>query len=510
MRNDEDEARPADSLRTAPIVAAAERTLATFDLTGVGVAVVSPHGDAALGVGLRDRGDERPYTATTVQNIGSISKVFAVDTVAQLVEAGAADWHDPLTEHLPRFAFPRGGGALPTLLDVAAYRCGTTISPLGYYLFDAARTGDATRREGVRRYGSLSLPRPLRTGWEYGSELFSLLGSVVEHHTGRDWEDVVRDGLMVPLGMSRSGDHRALLAADEPSMYYQRASDGHVVEVPSDYHDARHWNNPGGGVHTCAEDMVAWMKLHLPNRGRPGGVLGKEAARGLLDPVVLRSTDTAPPGTLLRGTATGWVWWQFPNRRVYVKSGGNPGILTLVALVPEADVGVHVQFNQDSSPEASEALVLKVLDLLIDGSESRDWDVTLRDRLRASALNEPTRAGAAGSRWPSEPAGPPHHAGTYSAAGAYSGTVDLEEHGRTSVMRLGRFTWRWNFVTEDHALVDLDCDFLGVDELSGSLATEEQVVARLDRDEVGTVVGFSLTDGADTIGFHRELRAATT
>ena len=58
---------------------------------------------------------------------------------------------------------------------------------------------------------------PAHHAFHYSNLAYGLLGQVVERVTGQDWETVVRERVLDPLGMARTG----LVPADDRAHGYQ-------------------------------------------------------------------------------------------------------------------------------------------------------------------------------------------------------------------------------------------------------------------------------------------------
>ncbi|MCW2665873.1 MAG: beta-lactamase [Frankiales bacterium] len=140
------------------------------------------------------RGDVAEPHADVQYRLGSITKPLAAVTVMRLRDEGLVDLDDPLDTHLA--GTPFGGRTVGQLLShLAGVRAespgswwerspGTTLDGLG--LDDADRVLPGSRR------------------FHYSNLGFGLLGELVAAVRGRPWEDVVRDEVLLPLGMTRT------------------------------------------------------------------------------------------------------------------------------------------------------------------------------------------------------------------------------------------------------------------------------------------------------------------
>ena len=80
------------------------RTMKTFDVPGIAVAIVKDGKIAfAKGYGVRKLGDPTPVDENTLFGIGSNTKAFTAAALATLVDQGKISWDDPVYQRLPGF-----------------------------------------------------------------------------------------------------------------------------------------------------------------------------------------------------------------------------------------------------------------------------------------------------------------------------------------------------------------------------------------------------------------------
>src|SRR3954452_14823191 len=149
------------------------------------------------------RGDV-PDPATDVQyRLGSISKTVTAVAVMRLRDEGRLGLDDPLQQAVP--GTPLGDRTVGQLL---AHLAGATSeSPGGWWervpggsLAELRLTGEDVVLGAARRF-------------HYSNLGFGLLGALVARHRGRPWADLVRDEVLAPLGMTRTGPRPADRAA---------------------------------------------------------------------------------------------------------------------------------------------------------------------------------------------------------------------------------------------------------------------------------------------------------
>ncbi len=170
--------------------------------------------------------------------IGSITKPMVAVAVMRLVEEGKVALHDPIGAHLPD-----APAVDATLAELLSHTSGLPAEPAGAWW---ERAGGSTWEQIV----ASDLPRLVAPGtrYHYSNVGFAVLGRLVEVARGRSWDEVLRDELWVPLGMTATGrvpvgphvrgyavHPHADLVHDEPvADYLAMGPAGELWSTPSD------------------------------------------------------------------------------------------------------------------------------------------------------------------------------------------------------------------------------------------------------------------------------------
>ncbi len=199
--------------------------------------------------------------------------------------------------------------------------------------------------------------------------------------------------------------------------------------------------NPAGGVNANATDMAAWMQVLLAEGRLADGtrLVSERTFRQIVAPVTPIAVAT-PPAELsamranFRGYALGLNVTDYRGRRMLTHTGGLPGYVSRVTLVPDLGLGVAVLTNQESG-EAFSAITHYIVDA-VAGAADTDWLAayqTVRARLDAAEAVREREAGAA-RRADSTPSLPlASYAATY--ADAWYGDIVVTHEGSRLVMR---------------------------------------------------------------------------
>ncbi|MFA6311089.1 MAG: serine hydrolase domain-containing protein [Sterolibacterium sp.] len=166
-------------------------------IPGASVAVWHGEEESLAAAGVLNRATGVEATPDSVFQAGSITKVLTATLLLQLREQGRLDLGDTLGKHLPRMA----GTPLEQipLLCLLSHRGGIPCDIED----DTGNGADCISRfvDLLARREVLYPPGLLAA---YSNAGYVLLGAVCEQVTGRSWDDLLRDNILIPAGMSHS------------------------------------------------------------------------------------------------------------------------------------------------------------------------------------------------------------------------------------------------------------------------------------------------------------------
>lgn len=357
-------------------VAAFEKLIRTAQadqrLPGVVAAVV--HGDEIVWQGAA--GIARPGEPATPEHavrIGSITKTFTAAAILQLRDAGALDLDDRLEQHLD---VPAHRG--PTIRRLLAHLSGLQREPPGE-IWQTLVDPDEQALLASLPDAEQALPPGQR--FHYSNLAFALLGQVVARHAGAPWWDAVRERLVEPLGLARTGFDPV---GDHLDGYWVRPYED-VLE--REVHVRLQGTAPAAQLWSTVADLCAWGRFLGGGAGAGGAGAGGAAGAAGGDVLAeatreeMRIPQTIADDLWLRGFGLGVILYR-RGERVYVGHGGAmPGFLSEVVYSARDGVGAAVSANVTSGFDAQGL----ALDLAEQAAESllgpREW--TLGDEAPA-------------------------------------------------------------------------------------------------------------------------------
>ncbi|MEO9181448.1 MAG: serine hydrolase domain-containing protein, partial [Acidimicrobiales bacterium] len=170
-----------------------------------------------------------PPDSSTVYRIASCSKSFTVAMLLTLRDHGLVCLDDSITDFVPEFTQAREARVFeaPTLRMLMSMSGGLpTDDP---WADRQESISNAELRERVAN--GVMLTHAPGTRFQYSNLGYALLGQVVERVAQRPFQELVRDEILVPLGLGDTGYSETCVDARRLAHGYRRRT-GEWVELP--------------------------------------------------------------------------------------------------------------------------------------------------------------------------------------------------------------------------------------------------------------------------------------
>ncbi|MBE0594704.1 MAG: serine hydrolase [Gemmatimonadales bacterium] len=414
--------------------------MSAFQVPGVSVAIVKD-GRVVLakGFGVRRLGESVAVDARTLFGIASNTKAFTATALGILVEEGKLAWDAPVIDYLPwfRLSDPYVTTQL-TIRDLLVHRSGLGLGA-GDLMWWPPSTYD--RREIARRLRYLPLATSFRSAYAYDNVLYLIAGAVIETVSGLSWEDFVTERILRPVGMTGSNVLHSAAGTDGNVAATHAEVEGVVRPIAPFLSDN---TNPAGGINSNAEDMARWMIVQLDSGRLAGGerLFTPRTTRELWSLVTPMPIGRVPPALAplqanFLGYALGFQVNDYRGRKLVSHTGGLPGYVSKVAMIPDIRLGVAVLTNQESGAAFS-AISYRVLDHYL-GAEPHDWLDAYSTLMAqsAAAVAQAERGTAAERDSTSRPSLPlERYAGTY--RDVWYGDVTVAHENGKLIIRFAR------------------------------------------------------------------------
>src|SRR3954463_1316009 len=392
---------PQTTARVAPdIDAVVQRAMTTFEVPGISLAIVKD-GKVVVskGYGVRALGQPALVDAKTLFGIASNTKAFTATALGILVEEGKIRWDAPVIDYVPWFQMSDAYVTREmTVRDLLVHRSGLGLGA-GDLLWWPSSTYN--RKEIARRLRHIPLSTSFRSAYAYDNVLYLVAGEVIESVSGQSWEDFVSSRILAKVGMTGSNVRHSDATKKANIATPHAAVEGKVRPIaPFDSDNT----NPAGGINSNAEDMAKWMLVQLAE-----GKLADGSA--LIKPATARAITTlvtpiplgpgAPELSAIRpqfnGYGLGFGLRDYRGHKLVTHTGGLPGYVSKVAMIPDQQLGIAILTNQEST-NAFEAIANSIMDAYL-AAPTTDWVAAYQAiEKRAAAVNAGVTQSSAAAR----------------------------------------------------------------------------------------------------------------
>ena len=351
--------------------------------------------------GVRKRGSAERITLADRFHLGSCTKAMTATLVAMIVEEGKLHWSTTLGEVFADTVKPmHPGWEKVTLRQVLAHRAGLRNEPDGlaqvfnelvrptraFHFLKAVRNGTLPQQRLEIARQALTRPPgfPPDTNYRYSNVGYILAGAVLEQSTGRTWEELMRERLFQPLGISTGGFGPPGTADKTEQAWGHSLLLGKPLDPRSPAAALPLFYGPADQAHMTVTDWAKFIGLHL--RGDPANP-HRQAALLKLDTFaemhavaasttskgwvirgvnLLATGDAAPAVTYCAGwliSTASWARGTQPGdtgRRLW-HAGSNGRWNAGVGIAPEIDFAVLVACNRGIAAAWKTRQALKAL-----------------------------------------------------------------------------------------------------------------------------------------------------
>ena len=224
----------------------------------------------------------------------------------------------------------------------------------------------------------------LRSRFGYQNIMFLAAGQISPAVTGKEWDDVIRERIFVPLGMNASSTSIKKFAGVDNVASPHSKIDDKLQKVA--------WRNidnigPAGSINSNVTDMAQWIRMNLG-----GGMYEKKK---VLSAAVVKEMQT--PQTIIRiegnnerlypeahflSYGLGWFLSDFRGRKLVEHGGAIDGMRASVSLMPEEKLGVVILTNRHGSV-LPHVLMYRVMDAYLNVADKRDWSAEMLKKFKA-------------------------------------------------------------------------------------------------------------------------------
>jgi CubicO group peptidase (beta-lactamase class C family) len=373
-----------------------ERVRGEHKIPALAVLIMDPSG--VLWQGAAGKRQQTFSDAVTIHDhwhLGSCTKAMTATLAARLIERGSLEWTTTLGEAIPDLrASMKPDWEGVTLRQLLSHTAGIVKEPSDGPLWpemrvwdDAGRSMRDQRRAITRWLVEQSLGESPGTSMKYSNAGYLIAGHMLESIADRAWEDLIREEVFTPLGITSAGfgPPGSAQSVDQPR--------GHtggggfwIPRAPGPSADNPRALGPAGLVHMSLADWARFARLHALGGSDAFINVADDAPamRAFLKPETIRFLHEPAPGSRAKdqpdgeGYALGWG----VTRRAWAKGGGPSDVglvlthngsntlwLSSVWIAPER--GLVVLGAANASPNDAHPAIDAAITLLIKAIDAR-------------------------------------------------------------------------------------------------------------------------------------------
>jgi CubicO group peptidase (beta-lactamase class C family) len=344
-----------------------EERMRTYKVKGVSIAVIDGYKiDWAKGYGLADVESNRPVTAETLFQAGSISKPVAAVGAMKLVEGGKLNLDADVNTWLKSWRVPENDFTREqkvTLRRIMSHSAGLTVH--GFPGYEAGKpvpsVPEVLDGKPPANTAAIRVDTIPGTQWRYSGGGYTIMQLLLTDVTGRPFPALLKDLVLKPAGMSRSSYEQPPLAERAAASATGYDRDGNAVAGRFHIYPEM----AAAGLWTTASDLALFaIEMQKSREGRSNRILSKETVEEMLREQMkpyglgfaldekqgLRrfGHNGADEGFQALLTAT------FDGRGVAIMANSDNGL----RLMPEVALAVAEVYNWPDKPEEREAVSL--------------------------------------------------------------------------------------------------------------------------------------------------------
>jgi CubicO group peptidase (beta-lactamase class C family) len=336
-------------------------------IPGFGVAVLKNDKiEYAHGFGFANLEQKLPYSTTTIQCVGSISKTFIGVSLMKCVELGLFSLDSPINDLLPfEVSNPRFSTQKITIRHLATHTSGildrTKIYEKQNYVLQNRTTSlpkwqlFAFRKSKKNRNmllgtflenyfskkGKWFSPKNFTEfapgeSYEYTNLGAALAAYIIELKTGKSFADFTAENIFKPLEMTHSSWSLETTDLAKKARGYDKKRRFYPLYSCVTY--------PDGFLHTSIEDLSKYLLAMKKGYFGQSNLLKKASFAELFRP---QFSVEKPPKNISKREPNSGIFWTFSKNEQIGHTGGDPGVSTFMFFDPKTGNGRILVINAD-------------------------------------------------------------------------------------------------------------------------------------------------------------------
>ena len=254
-------------------------------IPALGAAVLTSRGLVASGVtGTRKAGTDVAATIDDQWHLGSDTKAMTAVIIATFVERGRLTWETTLGDVFTELAagFPSDFRAI-TVTQLLSHHAGLPANLAWREIARSAPALPEQRLNALKIAATTTLTSKPGTKFEYSNLGYTLAGAIAERVGGKPWEDLMREIVFTPLGMTNCG-FGGLGTPGKIDQPWPHTANGQPTALNGPAVDNAAVMGPAGTVHCSIADWSKFIADQLRGERGTGALLKTETYKALHTP----------------------------------------------------------------------------------------------------------------------------------------------------------------------------------------------------------------------------------
>lgn len=320
------------------IQARLSKLLSEYGIPSAAIGVLHGGEITDFAVGVKNLSTEEPVTTDTIYQCGSMTKTWTALAFMQLVDEGKVGLDEPVRSYLPGF-------------KVADPEVSAKVTPRHFLNhtngieedYGDPGEGDDICERMVDNIGSAPQVHPLGYTHGYSAALgYAILARIMEVIDGKRWDDIMKDRLFDPLGLTGTSTWRE-------QVDQERAATGHLIRsleegpIVSPLGYLPRAFGPGGNVNSTAREVVTMAHVFLNGGKAPNGtrIVSAEIIREMME------SRIPIPDPYMFGPewALGLIVCDWHGETVYAHDGSTVGQSARLRILPDSNIAISMLAN---------------------------------------------------------------------------------------------------------------------------------------------------------------------
>ncbi|QBD75941.1 class A beta-lactamase-related serine hydrolase [Ktedonosporobacter rubrisoli] len=312
--------------------------LAEYKIPSAVIGVLHNGEITELAVGSKNVLTQEPATTETIYQCGSMTKTWTALAFMQLVDEGKIDLDKPVRTYLPTFTVADPEASAKVTPRHLLYHTNGIEEDYG----NPGEDDDVYERM-IDNIADAPQVFPLGYTHGYSAALgYAILARIMEVIDGKRWDDIMKDRLFDPLGLSSTSSWREQVEQD-------RAATGHILRsleegpivTPVEYLPRAF--GPGGNVTSTVREVLAMAHVLLNGGKAPSGrqIVSARSIREMMESRV----PIPDPYMFGPAWALGLIVCDWHGKTVYASDGSTIGQNVRLRILPDSNLAIAMLTN---------------------------------------------------------------------------------------------------------------------------------------------------------------------